>query len=152
MNKVLSNIIIISLNENFGKIVSNSLAKQFSMNFVDCKDEISENIVKNDLLSKSFTMQDLERQEEEVLKNCIQRKNIVLSLPYDLYRRNKILFEGQAIYYLRLERSNLTKKDIISSVSFVTRDEYLKANATKTIFLDSLDENIAVQKVRGEIK
>ncbi len=152
MNNVQANIILVSLNENFGKIVSNLFAEQFSMNFINCRDELAEDIANNKILLSHFTMADLENREESVLANCIERKNAVLFLPYDLYRRNKLLFNGQTIIYLRLDKRYLSEKDVISSVSFTTRDEYLKNYATKVIRLDSLDDKVAVQKIKGEIK
>ncbi len=151
MNKKRANIILMSLNENFGKRISSLLAKQFSMDYVDCKNEIAEDIARNNILLKSFSMADLERQEESVLATCLEKRNAVIFLSYDLYRRNKILFDGQAICYLRLDKHYLSEQDIISAVSFSTRDEYLKTNASRVIKLDNLDENIAMQKIKGEI-
>ena len=152
MNSVQANIILVSLNENFGKMVANLFARQFSMDFIDCKNELSEDIVINNILNSQFKMSDLEKREEVVLSNCIYRENAVLFLPYDLYRRNNLLFNGQAIIYLRLDKKYLSEKDVISVVSFTTRDEYLKNYATKVIRLDSLDDKVAVQKIKGEIK
>lgn len=136
--KEILNILIISLDEKFTKDVSSHLASELEMFSVDCKEFVEYDLINpKDVLDKCG-LEYLRKRERGALSSVCEYHNTVISINYDLFKRNFDLFEYSLIVYLKLDDKFLG--DIINTIEEKNYNEFLLMQADIQLEVNEKDE------------
>lgn len=145
MKSFPNTLVIICLNGEFGKMFAQKLARKLDKTFINCESYIAEKLLNTELTSAQ-SIDYLEKQEKVCLENCLVKENLIMNTNFDIYKRNKSLFERIKLYYIKLPASLLSDKDKINLLSYDKRNMYLMDNCHQVIELSKLDVNEALKK------
>lgn len=145
MPKNCINILLVSLDNQFCKNVSQKLAEQLQMHFTDCGDIVNYCIQEKDLILNKVGLDYLKKKEKQALKECSNFHDCVLSINYDYFKHNINFFANSVICYLKIE--NNKKLSAIEKINFFNSDKFLQENSHITIDLKKNDANKAVKSI-----
>ena len=155
-SKLKNSILLICLNESFGKSLSKSFADSLSMHFADCKELVEYDLFNSgQILSECGKDYYLMREKKVVMMTC-GYENTVMFADYDIFNHNKEVFNNRSTtVFLKVPKQCLTEKDMISLLAFDIRDSELEKECDITVNIKKLNEKSAlneIYRVLGELK
>lgn len=151
-NKEILNILIVSLDENFGKKVSSVLASKLDMFVADCKDLVVYDLINpKDVLDKCG-IEYFKKREKGVLRNCAEYHNTVLSININLFKEYYSVFNNSLIIYLKLDEKKITTT--INKISYENYNDFLEKNVDIVVPVINKSKEKATEKLMyklGEI-
>lgn len=152
MPKNCINILLVSLDNQFCKSVSQKLAEQLQMHFTDCGDIVNYYVQEKDLILNNVGLDYLKKKEKQAIKECGNFHDCVLSINYDYFKHNINFFQNSIICYLKIE--NPKNLNVVDKINYENHDKFLQENSHLTIILKKNDVNKAVKGITknlGEI-
>ena len=143
--KQVQNILIVALNDNFGKRVTSFLAEKLEMFVLDCHDMLVYDLINPKEVIEKCGLEYFKKRERDVMKNCSSFLNTCISINYDLIIQYSSLFENSLIFYIDLPYDKIVK--IPNIIDYENRNQSLKKIADETIKIDKKSVAIAVEKI-----
>lgn len=151
--KDIINILIVSLDDKFSKLVSETLSSQLEMFNADCRDLIIYDLVNPKEILEKCGFEYLKKRELGVIKSTSSYQNTVISISYDLYKEYSLLFSHSLIVYLRLPKEKV--RGVANSISYQSRDEFLASNNDIELYFERKSKLNATKQIiekLGELK
>ncbi len=151
--KDIINILIVSLDDKFSKLVSETLSSQLEMFNADCRDLIIYDLVNPKEILEKCGFDYLKKRELGVIKSTSSYQDTVISISYDLYKEYSLLFSHSLIVYLRLPKEKV--RGVANSISYQSRDEFLASNNDIELYFERKSKLNATKQIiekLGELK
>ena len=121
--KNIINIVIVSLDDKFSKLVAETLSSQLEMFVANCKDLIIYDLINPKEVLEKCGFDYLKKRELGVIKNISEYQNTVISISFDLYREYIHLFSKSLVIFLKLPEEKV--KGTTNIISYKSRDDFL---------------------------
>ena len=145
MSKDVINIMIVSLNYNFSKNVSEELANKMDMLFADCYDLIVYDLMSPKEVLEKCGIEYFKKRERAVLNQCVDYYNTVLTMNYELFRENYEIFDKSLIIYLLLPEDKVDK--ITNKIVYENRNTFFCSHCDSIIEMEDCQVASAVSKI-----
>lgn len=139
------NILIVSLDNRFSKLVAATLAEKLDMFVVDCREMLVYDLSNRKEIIEKCGIEYLKTRETSVLEKCASFQNTVISINYDLFHEYSKLFINSVIIYLKL--NNAKVKETTNKIAYQSRDQFISKNCDFSILLDKKSKINSVKMI-----
>ncbi len=159
-----SNIVLVSLVDDYAKRISKKLADRLDMFFVDAKGLINYDITSNIKLPKKDQENYLLKLERRTIKSISCYENTIIDAKFDILNRPenlKMLKQSGIVVYLRfsyktysnyLKRENINKNLVtLNSITFEDRDSQIKNNADIVVDVNKVSSLAIIEDIMKSI-
>jgi len=155
-----TNIVFISLVEDFSKKLAEKISKDYDLYFADMNDILEYNLMNEKEIGNICGIDYLNSLKNKIVKSIASYENTMITLPYYLFineNNSKILKQYGTVVFLKFNKvdcENITNSDNESKVNNITFDEYsslCESESDVCIHLDNLDFNDCYKKVKKTI-
>lgn len=143
------NIVVVSLDDAFGKLVSSSLASRLDMYYLDVKEMVEYDLMDAEEVLEKCGIEYLKKREEQTLRKCSTFENTVMFINFDLLKEKSELFKNSLIVYLKLQEKEVLQ--IVNKIDYDYRNDELKKISDSVILLDRKSKMQAIHKIEKYI-
>lgn len=148
MEENVENIVLLCLDGEYSRLVSQELAEKLEMFFADLKGYIEYDLIDTRQVLETCGVEYLRQREEKAAQTFARFQNSVLTVDFDLFKQNRSAFdERNLIIYIRLPQKEIDGKEVINKLSFDLRDEFAKNNAKIVVEIKSKNINKTVKAI-----
>ncbi|MBQ8792844.1 MAG: hypothetical protein IJZ62_04495 [Clostridia bacterium] len=133
MNRPI-NIVLVSLNEKFCKSVGENLADSLEMFSANCEELIIYDMINPKEVIEKCGIEYFRKRERDVVRNCSEYEDNVLSVSYNLFKSYHELFNNSLIICIRLPKGKQDK--VPNEIDYQNRDDFLSQNSHINISLE----------------
>lgn len=153
MKQAVINIVLVCLDSQFNKLVSQEIAEKLDMFFADLESFIEYDLIDSKAILEKCGIEYLADREMKATQSFAKFENSVLTVDFDLFKANRSAFSHQSlIVYLRLGEKMINKKESINIISFKARDQYLLNNSDLVVSLKSKAKGKAVKEIISSLQ
>ena len=143
-----SSILLVCLNEDFGRSVSKKFAEGLSMHFADCKELVEYDLFNSGQILNQCGKDYYLMREKKVIMMACGYENTLMFSGYDLFNHSREVFKLRStIVYLRLSKNLLTEKDKIDILAFDMRNSDLEKESDVIVDIKKLNQSHALKEI-----
>ena len=148
MNAAFENIVLVCLDGKLCRSVSEKLSEKLDMFFADLKAYIEYDLMDTKAVLETCGIEYFDEREFMASANFPKFSNSVLTVDFDLFKKNRKAFTKQSlIIYLKLAKKLINKAETVNILAFDSHDKYLEKESNLTIEI----KHTAVTKAVKEI-
>lgn len=145
-------IIIVSLYEKFSEEVGNLISHELGMLFCSAKDLMDYEIIDRKAVEEKCSVAYLKKLEKKVIKQISSFVNVCVSISYERFVENAVLFKDNAlVVFVDLPKTYLKTVSVPDYLRFDERRETLKKLSTITISVRKVDSDSVKEKILSQL-
>lgn len=145
-------IIIVSLYEKFSEEVGNLISHELGMLFCSAKDLMDYEIIDRKAVEEKCSVAYLKKLEKKVIKQISSFVNVCVSISYERFVENAVLFKDNAlVFFVDLPKTYLKTISTPDYLRFIERRETLKKLSTITISVRKVDSFSVKEKILSQL-
>ena len=145
-------IIIVSLYEKFSEEVGNLISHELGMLFCSAKDLMDYEIIDRKAVEEKCSVAYLKKLEKKVIKQISSFVNVCVSISYERFVENAVLFKDNAlVFFVDLPKTYLKTVSTPDYLRFDERRGTLKKLSTITISVRKVDSDSVKEKILSQL-
>lgn len=145
-------IIIVSLYEKFSEEVGNLISHELGMLFCSAKDLMDYEIIDRKAVEEKCSVAYLKKLEKKVIKQISSFVNVCVSISYERFVENAVLFKDNAlVFFVDLPKTYLKTVSTPDYLRYDERRGTLKKLSTITISVRKVDSDSVKEKILSQL-
>lgn len=148
MEASYENIILVCLDGNFGRLISEELSGKLDMFFADLKAYIEYDLLDSKEVLEVCGVEYFQKREYSAAKHFARFTSSILTVDFDLFKQNRSAFTNNSfIVYLKLPKKALDKNETTNIIAFDAHDIYLQKECDLTIELKNKTKSKSIKEI-----
>ena len=149
MGPQVNKIIIVSLCDDFTRLIAERLSHLLGILFCDAKDLVEYELVDRGAIEENCTKEYLKNAEKKIFKQISSFENVVVAIGYDYFVHNSnILKEKAVVLFLKNSKTFVKENGSVPNfISYDTRCAELEKNCDAVLKIVKTDTNFVCNKI-----